>query len=165
MLPRFLVLAAAGALASACALAAQSEDPDWKELPSAPPPLVSSGLIDIEVPRSSLRFGVDPASVRIGSDGIVRYVVVARSSSGTVNALYEGVRCETGEMRVYARHNADTGWVPAKGDWVRMQNVPNSRHTLAIAQSGLCSGRAPNSSVERIVRDLRRPADQRFETY
>ena len=39
------------------------------------------GLIPLDIPGSTLRFGVDPASVTIGSDGIVRYVVVASSTT------------------------------------------------------------------------------------
>ena len=36
---------------------------------------------------------------------MVRYVVVATSDSGAVNAIYEGIRCDTGRFKVYARHN------------------------------------------------------------
>ena len=66
-------------------------DPDWRETDAPPPPAIKlDGLIPLDMPRSALRFGVDPASVSLGSDSIVRYVVVAVSATGAVNALYEG---------------------------------------------------------------------------
>lgn len=140
-------------------------DPDWKEAEAPPPPaLRTSGLIPLEVPRSALRFGVDPASVTLGSDGIVRYVVVATSATGAVNGLYEGIRCNTGEFKVFARHTPDAGWVRSTNlDWKALQDQPNSRHSLLIARTGACIGQGPNRSATAIVRDLRAPANHRFE--
>ena len=153
---------------AALAAAAQvpPESPDWKELDAPPPPatLRTSGLIPVDVPGTSLHFGVDPASITVGKDGIVRYVVVAASRTGTVNGLYEGIRCDSGEVKVYARYNPDSGWVPARQpEWVALQNVPHSLHSLQIARSGACLNTAPNGSPAQIARDLRAPVDRRFE--
>ena len=139
-------------------------DPDWKEV-DAPPParLRTDRLIRIELPESALRFGVDPASIALGSDGIVRYVVVATSSTGAVNAFYEGVRCSTGEVKVYARHTPDSGWVPLKdAQWGSLHDTRPSRHSLVIARTGACVGGAPNQSVAQIVRDLGGSVNWRF---
>ncbi|MEO5669323.1 MAG: CNP1-like family protein [Ramlibacter sp.] len=137
-------------------------DPDWREVEAPPPPAVKlDGLIPIEMPRSGLRFGVDPASVAIGEDGIVRYVMVATSESGAVNAIYEAIRCNTAEFRVYARYNPGSKWTIAKDSlWRPLQD---SRHSLVIARTGVCMGRAPNRPVAQILRDLRAPVDTRFE--
>jgi hypothetical protein len=142
-------------------------DPDWKEQDVPPPPaLRTTGLIPLDVPGSSLRFGVDPASVAIGADRVIRYVVVASSSSGAVNGIYEGLRCDTGEVRLFARHNPDSGWVPAGASlWQPLQSVPNSRYSLLIARNGACIGHAPNGNAAQIVRDLRSGPDRRFEKY
>lgn len=153
---------------AALAAAAQvpPESPDWKELDAPAPPatLRTSGLIPVDVPGTSLRFGVDPASITVGQDRIVRYVVVASSSTGAVNGLYEGIRCDSGEVKVYARYNPGSGWVTARQpEWVPLQNVPNSQHSLQIARSGACMNTAPNGSPAQIVRDLRAPVDRRFE--
>ncbi|MBG9389991.1 CNP1-like family protein [Caenimonas aquaedulcis] len=154
---------------TACALASHAQlnpvDPDWKEV-EAPPPgaLVVDGAIPLEMPRSLLRFGVAPASVSIGADGIVRYVVVATSASGAVNGLYEGIRCNTGEFKVYARHNPGSGWVIAKdAQWKSLHETHVSAHSLAIARTGACIGHGTNQTASAILRDLRRPADRRFE--
>ncbi len=138
-------------------------DPDWKEAAPPPPPAVqTTRLLPIEMRGSVLRWGVDPASISLGPDGVVRYVVVAQSDSGTVNALHEGLRCSTAESTVYARHSggqwrpvSDREWKPLHGDGTRL-------HTLAIARNGACVGHAPNRSAEQIARDLAAPADTRF---
>lgn len=139
-------------------------DPDWKEMDAPQPaPLRLDRLIRIEIPESTLRFGVDPASIALTADGIVRYVVVATSGSGAVNALYEGIRCSTGESRVYARHNVDSGWVPVKdGLWRSLSEPRPSRHSLVIARNGACIGGAPNQSPAQIVKDLGGSVNWRF---
>ncbi|HXD41834.1 MAG TPA: CNP1-like family protein [Ramlibacter sp.] len=153
--------------AVACAAHAQTApvDPDWREAEAPPPPAVRlDGLIPLEMPRSALRFGVDPASVSLGSDRIVRYVVVAVSATGAVNALYEGLRCDTAEFKVYARASAASGWALAKDPpWRTLRDgQQSSSHTMLIARSGACFGRAPNRSAVEIVRDLRAQANARF---
>jgi hypothetical protein len=167
MFSKLLALALAGAIGAAAAQTAPAEDPDWKELQAPPPPaLRTSGLIALEVPGSSLRFGIDPASVSVGADGIVRYVVVATSNSGAVNGIYEGVRCSTGEVKVLAHHNPASGWVPAReAQWQPLQSTRNSRYSLTIARTGVCMGQAPNRNAAQIVRDLRSGVDHRFENY
>ena len=171
MLRRILVLALAGAVAgcstspNASLFASDTTAADWQEAEAPPPPAVrTQGLIPLDVPGTALRFGIDPASIQVGRDRVVRYVVVATSSSGTVNAFYEGIRCEGGEVKVYARHNPNTGWVPAtRGDWQPLQTTPNSRHSLYIARNGVCMGRGVNGNVAQIVIDLRAPVDTRYE--
>ena len=159
------ILALALAFAASAFSQVPPEHPDWKEIDAPPPPaLRTQGLIPLEVSGNSMRFGVDPASVTVGTDSVVRYVVVATSPSGTVNGMYEGIRCSTGEVKIYARHNPDSGWVPAKGsDWRDLRTTPNSRYSLEVARSGACLGRAPNGSAVQIVNDLKAPIDRRFE--
>jgi hypothetical protein len=150
---------------AAAAQALPPEHPDWKELEAPPPPAVrTTGLVEVDVPGSTLRFGVDPATVTVGDDGIVRYVVVATSRSGAINAMYEGIHCHRGDVKVYARWNPDTGWSPQrKADWQALQDVPNARYSLQIARTGACFGRAPNGPASKVVRDLKAPIDRRFE--
>jgi hypothetical protein len=165
MLRRILALAFACAAASSSAQLLGEVNPDWKEAEAPPPPaLRTQNLVPIDMPPgSALRFAVDPASVSVGADGVVRYVVVASSATGAVNAMYEGLRCNTAEVKVYARHNPDSGWVPARNaEWQPLHNRPNSRHSLTIARTGACVGQGPSGNAAEIVRALRTPADTRF---
>ncbi len=162
---RILALALAGAAAAASAQLIPDVLINWKEAEAPPPPAVrTEGLIPIEMPSSSLRFGVDPASITVGPDSVVRYVVVAASSSGAVNGIYEGIRCNTAEVKIYARYTPGSGWVAVKEPvWQDLRVMANSRHTLAIARNGACQDHAPNGSPVQIAQDLRGGPDRRFE--
>src|SRR6478752_4888555 len=120
-------------LAAGAAQAQLTPDPDWKEVEAPPPaPLRLDRLIPLDIP-GALRFSVIPDSVVLTSDRIVRYVVVATSSSGAVNAFYEGIRCSEGKGKVYARHNPASGWVPVKdGEWRSLYETASLRHSLLI---------------------------------
>ena len=104
----------------------------------------------------TLRYGVDPATIVITGDGVVRYVIVASSPSGTVNAFYEGVRCATAEMKTYARFTGSEWHTVSAPEWKPVKNMI-SLHTAAVAQQGLCRGRAPRASVSDIVMQLKNP--------
>lgn len=149
-------------LAGAPAKAQVFTDPvDWKEADVPPPPTYNmTKLLTFDVARSSsLVFGVDPASFSISkSDGIVRYVMVASNSSGAKNAVYEGLRCSTGEVRIYARAKPDGTWAMVeKSEWKSMFDPLIPKHSLRFAQAGACQGAAPVASVRELVRKLTTP--------
>ena len=138
-----------------------SDDPDWKELDTQTPPAFSrENLVPLEMPSYlSLKFGVDPATLTVSTDGIVRYVVVATSTTGAVNAMYEGLRCGTGDFKTYARAGASGIWSLTKEpQWRALNDNSISRHALALARQGACDGRAPGASNGRdIVQRLKYP--------
>jgi hypothetical protein len=135
----------------------------WQEAEAPPPPaLRTSGLVPLEVPGAvELRYGVDPASVAIGADRVVRFVVVASSRSGAVNAIYEGVRCDRGEYRVYARSSGQ-GWHPVEAGWKSLSEGIEAHQARAVAKDGACRGHVANASATQVVRDLRAPPDRKF---
>lgn len=155
---RALVLAGLGICLSAHAQLV-TPDPDWKETEAPPPPSFNKDrALPIEMPSfMTLKFGVDPDTINVTSDGIIRYVMVATSPSGTVNAMYEGIRCSTGQVRTYARFTSG-GWSESKDvewrDW--LSRMP-SHHAAAFARQGACEGRAAAGPREAIVRNLRNP--------
>ncbi len=157
MIKRFL---ATGLLCFACSLAnAQfvADDPDWKESDVPPAPAFDlKRLVPVEVStQSQLKWGIDPATVKITKDGIVRYVVVGQSSSGVVNAMYEGIRCNKAEFRRYARHNPGSGWVNStSSEWTSLRDTGASRHPQVLARNGMCDGAAPPSSVDAAMKLL-----------
>jgi hypothetical protein len=138
-------------------------DPEWSESEAPPPPpaLRTEGLVPVEVGSAALRFGVDPASVTVGKDRIVRYVIVATSPSGTVNAIYEGIRCDRDEYRVYARHTGQ-GWHPVDTPWKSVKDGLEANHVRAVARAGACMGDAPSGTAKEIVRNLQARPDRRF---
>ena len=156
----FRSLVVAGMLGLSFAAWAQF-NPDamaWKEGEVPLPPAFDVGkLLVFDVSTgSSLVYGVDPATLRIGKDGIVRYVMVATSRSGARNVLYEGIRCSSGEFKTYARYSAEGVWRPVDNpEWRSMFGNMPSRHAVQFARTAACSNSAPTSSVEEIVRRLK----------
>jgi hypothetical protein len=63
---------------------------------------------------------IDAASLSIGDDGVVRYTAIIRSPSGAETISFEGLRCETGERKLYAfgRPSTNTSGNDA-GSWSR----------------------------------------------
>jgi hypothetical protein len=168
-------LAAAAALWVACGSWAQqtpdsfpgtmgkpTSDPEWTEIEVPPPPaLRTEGLVPVEVSGGTeLRWAVDPKSVAVGADRIVRYVVVASTRSAT-NASYEGLNCDRAEYRVYARSSGQ-GWRAAETGWKPLSDSGEAQHARAIAKAGACQGHAPNGSAGQIVRDLAAPQGRKF---
>jgi hypothetical protein len=139
---------------------APKDDPDYKESDApAAPPFEASRVIPFDVSMgSSLRFGVDPQTVSVSKDSIVRYVVVARSNSGTINAMYEGIRCSTGEFKTYARYNPGSGWNKVTDpQWVAMIGSPNSSHAYQLSRQGVCPYGGAPLRADDVVRALRKP--------
>ncbi|MDO8280117.1 MAG: CNP1-like family protein [Burkholderiaceae bacterium] len=153
---------------AACAASGQALAPpptDWQELDTPPPPAFhTDSLIPLETPRQlSLRFGVDADTLRIDRDGVVRMVVVASSSGGAVNAMYEGIRCLTGEYKIHARHVPGSGWNTVKdAQWRSVFDGALGSHALVLARSGVCRETVVNGSVQDIVRDLKGSSATRF---
>jgi hypothetical protein len=68
-------------------------------------------LIEFKVlDANGFGFFVDRSSLAVGDDGVVRYVLVARSPSGVENVSYEGLRCPSAEFRRYALGRPDATW-------------------------------------------------------
>ena len=98
----------------------------WQELQQQLPPYPKpENFIPIPLgARSGNQFFVDYASVSAGKDGVVRYSIVARSPSGAETVSFEGMRCTTGERKLYAFGHDDRGvwsrnryakWEPIQG--------------------------------------------------
>jgi CNP1-like family len=142
-------------------------DPDWQESEApAPPALNLKGLVPFEVSAmSNLTWALDSTAVTIVGDGLVRYVVVARSPSGVFNALYEVINCSKGEMKTYARivgkeADVDTKdakkWVAVQDpQWKSMYDMP-SKHALVLAKQGVCTGNTAAQTVIEIVTALKK---------
>lgn len=89
----------------------------WQELQHQLPPYPKPENF-IAIPlgaRSSNQFFVDFASVTAGDDGVVRYSMVIKSPSGAETVSFEGMRCETGERKLYAFGRASE----KGGEWSR----------------------------------------------
>lgn len=138
----FLLLAAM--FASAAVLADFEEDYEskqWQEievqLPAAPK---QESLLPFYVSAATEnRFFIDGATLSVGNDGVVRYVLLVLTPQGARNVTYEGMRCETRERRIYASGRQDGTWSKArKNEWVRIQEVYANRQHAALFLEYFC---------------------------
>jgi hypothetical protein len=137
-------------------------NPDWSELKTPAPPAYSAdGLIPIDMPSHiSVKIGVDPSTIAVGSDGVVRYVVVMKNATGNMNAAFEGIRCVTDEVKTYARVGASGEWsLTSDPQWRPINDNVPSRHSIAIARQGACVARVATSNQEvlKALKQRQRP--------
>ena len=142
-------------------------DPDWAEgevaMPAAPRE-AALRAIDIGTPSPNAFF-VDEDSVGVGADGVVRYTLVVRARGGAENVSFEGLRCATGERRIYASGRKDGTWVPLKNSaWQPIVDNGYNRPRAALAHDYFCDGPAAPRDREHALRLLRqrRDLDQPF---
>lgn len=133
-------------------------DPNWHEgdyvLPA--PPAEGSLRQFFVSAASPNRFLIDETSLSVGEDGIVRYVLVVRTPGGAENVSFEGIRCTTGERRIYAMGRPDGEWVAARrSEWEPISNNAYNRPRAALAFDYFCDGPAPPRSRDQALRQLR----------
>lgn len=136
-----------------------SDAPEWKEQDTRLPayPNMRDLLVAAVSGDTRFEFRIDPASIEIGSDGVVRFVVVAQSPGGAVNVSYEGIRCSTRERRIYGVGRPNGTWsIPFRSDWVDYRGSGVNAYHEAFAQQYFCVDKTPVSSVAEIVKQLKR---------
>lgn len=84
----------------------------WQEiqaqLPPAPKP---DNLIEVKLDAATRnQLLIDAGSLSSGDDGVVRYTAIIRTPSGAENVSFEGLRCETGERKLYAFGRSNGEW-------------------------------------------------------
>jgi hypothetical protein len=130
----------------------------WQEiatqLPAIPTP---ENLIPFYVsPTTTLKFAIDSKSLAAGSDGVMRYVMVSRSSSGAENISYEGIRCESSEVKLYAFGHKDGTWGRSRRNkWEPILEKTSNRQHAALAHDYFCRGKVIAADVPEILDRMR----------
>lgn len=142
------------ALPSLAIAAPPNDSPDWVEeqVPS-PPDFSKERLIPIDVPLFlSVNVGVDPETIDVGNDGVVKYVLVITNATGSTTATYEGIRCVIGEVKTYARIGSSGKWnAVSNPTWKPVsENLP-AGISIAFARQGGCQNRLAPSKAEIIA--------------
>jgi hypothetical protein len=122
--------------------------------PAFPPPHRGELLEFFVAATSEFRFFVDAATLSVSNDGIVRYVLVARSPSGVENVTFEGMRCTSNEVRIYAL-GRDGAWVGRPTDWRPITPRSVSRWHNELFRNYFCPQREPIVSAQEGVWALR----------
>ncbi len=137
------------------------EEPEyWKEgrihLPPYPP---KEGLqpFQVDAPGSVFHYAIDPGSLSIGADGVVRYALVIESNSGARNVSYEGMRCDAQAYKTYAYGNGGR-WTPLKApEWHPLSDTAGERYRYQLYTFYLCDTDAhkpypPRQALQRMRR-------------
>jgi hypothetical protein len=100
------------------------------------------------------KFAVDTESILIGADGVTRYIVVLTSPNGSVQAQYEGIRCDSFQWRLYGTLENGAWRENPLSTWRNIQsNVPN-RYQAALAQGAFCNFSSQEKNIKKILQSL-----------
>lgn len=133
----------------------------WVELSAQLPPYPKTeNLVEFSVSSATRnRHFIDSASISVGEDEVVRYTVVIEAAGGAKNVSFEGVRCETGERRLYAYGHADGTWSKARNagwEGIKMRSLLS--YHKALYEDHFCPGGIHVKDVREAVQGLQRAA-------
>jgi hypothetical protein len=164
-------LAALCLLAAACGPVAEKSD--WERSHEARLPQAEDSVVLPAYPQerelveffvaatSEFRFFVDASSISVQGD-VVRYTLVARSASGVDTVSYEGMRCNTGEVRMYAA-GRDGAWTGRAGEWRAIAPRGVQRWHNALYRQYFCPLKEPIRSRQEGIAALRRGGHALYE--
>jgi hypothetical protein len=130
----------------------------WQEIESMIPPYPRpEDLVQFEGGAASQhRFFIDSKSLSVGEDRVVRYTLLVRTAGGTTNVSFEGMRCDTHELKYYALGQADGSWVRARNpQWRRLETQSINRHHYVLYADVLCFGNVPVQTTREALHRLK----------
>lgn len=130
-----------------------------------PPPPAEGSLRPFLVSKvSPNEFLIDEASLTVGEDGVVRYVLVVRAAGGAQNVTFEGIRCEAGAWQLYASGRSDGQWAAARDPrWQPITSAVYNGARAALATEFFCDAATAPRNRDEVLRRLR--GLQRAEHY
>lgn len=121
------------------------EEPEpWQELKEVEPPSFPKpeNLREFYVgPVTTNNYFIDASTLSVGSDGIVRYVLVVRTSGGATNVSFEGINCKELTWKHYATGRSDGAWAKsraARSEWRSFENHSVNRYHAALSRDFFC---------------------------
>lgn len=120
------------------------EEAPWREQREVEPPAFpkQENLREFYVSAVATNtYMIDASTLAVGSDGVVRYVLVVQTSGGATNVSFEGIRCKDLSWKHYATGRSDGTWVKshaARNEWRPIENKPVNRHHAALSRDLFC---------------------------
>lgn len=137
----------------------------WVELQAQLPafPVREAALPFFVSAATDNRFFVDPASLSVGEDGVVRYTLIVVSPAGATNISFEGIRCRTREYKVYA-FGRDGQWSRNRfAQWKPIEYKDRNRQHHMLYDDFFCPGGIIARDAPEIVFALKRGIHPRAE--
>jgi hypothetical protein len=139
----------------------------WNELeaqfPGAPQEV---NLVRIDLgPAARHDYFLDRASISTGSDGVVRYTLIARSTGGARTVNFEGMRCVSGESKLYAFGRPDGTWSRNKNAaWARIKDREIAGYQRELFAHYFCTVDGP-AEMKVITKALRQGGVRRGDSH
>ena len=139
----------------------------WKEIEAQLPayPKLEEALPFFVSAATDNQFFVDPKSISVGSDDVVRYTLIVKSPSGALNVSFEGMRCGSHEKKRYAFGRADGVWSRNKyAKWEPIKYEERNRQHHMLYDDFFCpnsiSVRDANEAISALKRGNNPRADR-----
>ncbi len=84
---------------------------------------------------------VDLSSITLGTDRVVRYVLVVKTSGGATNVSFEGINCAELRWKLYASGRSDKAWTKSRvvrNDWRLIENKSLNPYHAALSRNYFC---------------------------
>ena len=137
------------------------EKKPWEELQTQLPPYPKpENLLKFDIgSNTSNSYFVDAASISVSEDGIVRYTLVIKTGGGATNVSFEGIRCESRQLRVYAFGHPNSQWSRARNaGWREIEPREINGYHYALFRDYYCtsissfiSRRSSAASLKQII--------------
>lgn len=141
------------------------EPPPWKEnVPQLPVYPQNDRLLEFpaDAPGYDFHVFIDPDSLSVGGDRVVRYTLVIVSSSGARNVSFEGVHCGKHEYRRYA-YGFEGTWHPIDASpWQRVTNDGMDHYRYVLYWDYLCNPLRTNLDAGEMIRRIRSSSGSAF---
>ena len=137
------------------------QDKPWAEVAAQLPAYPKAeNLLPFTVSSATRhRHFIDAASISVGDDKVVRYTVVIEATGGAKNVSFEGLRCESGERRLYAYGHPDGTWSKARNaGWEGIKFRSSLSYQKALFENVFCKDDIRVRDSEEAVRNLRQAA-------
>ena len=137
------------------------QDKPWAEVAAQLPAYPKAeNLLPFTVSSATRhRYFIDAASISVGDDKVVRYTVVIEATGGAKNVSFEGLRCESGERRLYAYGQPDGSWTKARNaGWEDVKSRSLLSYHKALFETVFCPDGIRVKDSEEAVRNLRQAA-------
>lgn len=137
---------------------APAPEEKWQEQALDLPPYPEASRLlelDIDTGASPFRYYLDPESLSVDQDRVVRFTTVIVSPSGVRNVTYEGLHCGEQTHRRMAYGSGGTWHALPDTPWQRITGSGTQRYRKALYERYMCPSTEPLRDPEQILRRLR----------
>jgi hypothetical protein len=133
----------------------------WKEAQdiSLPPYPADENLVEVDVsPVATNAYYIDSSTLAPGNDGVIRYVLVVKTSGGATNVSFEGIHCRERNWKHFASGRSDKTWAKSQAlrqDWKKIENKPLNPVHAILSRDFFCPLGSPIASAEEGRQALR----------